>query len=103
AAVLREIRRIRSEPVSETELKEAEDYLASSYVFDFQTNGQLAGYLEGVLYYGLGYNYRQQFVRDVRRVTRADVLRVARKYLDPDHLTLVVAGPARAPEKKGEK
>ena len=34
----------------------------------------------------------------------ADLLRVARKYLDPDHLTLVVAGPRpAAPEKKGDR
>jgi zinc protease len=93
AALVKEIVRIRATPVTETELNEAVNYLASSYVFRFQTNDQLADYLQETSYYGLGANYRQRFVQDVRRVTRADVLRVARKYLDPDHYTLVVVGP----------
>jgi zinc protease len=98
AALLKEIRRIRSEPVTETELREAANYLANSYVFQFQTDDQLAGYLHAVQYYGLGFNYRQQYVRDLRKVTRADVLRVAWKYLDPDHYTLVVVGPDAKPK-----
>lgn len=98
-ALLREIRRIRSSPVTETELAEAVNYLASSYVFDFQTNSQLADYLQLVTYYDLGFNYRRQFVEQVRRVTRPDVLRAARRYLDPDHYTLVVVGPG---EKTGK-
>jgi zinc protease len=93
AALLTEIRKIRAAPVTETELREAENYLANSYVFDFQTNAQLAGYLDAVQYFGLGYNYRREFVERVRKVTRADVLRVAQKYLDPQHYTLVVVAP----------
>jgi zinc protease len=97
AALLKEIRKIRAAPVTPQELSEAERYLADSYVFSFQTNAQLAAYLDAVQYYGLGYNYRQQFVRDVRKVSRADVERVAQKYLDPEHVTLVVVGPTKAP------
>ena len=51
--------------------------------------------------YGLGYNYRQEFPRLVNKVTRADVLRVARQYLDPEHYTLVVVGPERTGNGKG--
>lgn len=93
AALLKEIRRIRSAGVTEQELAEAERYLADSYVFDFQTHGQLARYLQAADYYELGYNYRQRFPALVRRVTRADVLRTARQYLDPEHYLLVVVGP----------
>jgi len=97
AALLNEIRRIRSTTVTPTELREAVAYLANSYVFDFQTNDQFAAYLHSVQYYGLDYNYRQQFVRDVQKVTRADVLRAAQKHLNPAHTSLVVVGPASPP------
>ncbi len=97
-ALLKEIRRIRSAPVSTTELREAIDYLMYSYVFAFQTNGQLAEYLHAVHSYGLGYDYRQRFLREVARVTREDVQRVARKYLDPKHYSLVVVGPGQSEE-----
>lgn len=96
AGVLAVIRKFRSAPVSPEELKDAENYLASSYVFDFQTQEQLAAYLQDVQFYGLPIDFRQQFMRDVRRVSRDEVLRVARKYLDPDHYTLVVVGPEPA-------
>lgn len=95
AALLAEIRKIRSAPVTETELREAESYLANSYVFGFQTNAQLAGYLDAVQYFGLGYNYRREFVERVRKITQADVLRVAQKYLDPQHYTLVIVAPPK--------
>ncbi|HTE19790.1 MAG TPA: insulinase family protein, partial [Armatimonadota bacterium] len=93
ASLLKEIRRIRTAPVEEKELREAVSYLTHSFVFDFQTNTQLASYLLATQQYGLGYDYRRRFVEEVRKVTREDVLRVARKYLDPEHYTLVVVGP----------
>jgi len=99
AALLREIGRIRTAPVTATELKEATAYLANSYVFNFQTNEQLADYLHAVQYYGLGYDYRRRFVQEVQRVTQQDVLRVARKHLDPNRYTLVVVGPGPGPRK----
>jgi zinc protease len=95
AALLAEIRKIRAAPVTAIELKEAESYLAHSYVFDFQTNAQLAGYLDAVQYYGLGYNYRRDFVARIGKITQADVLRVAQRYLDPQHYTLVVVAPPK--------
>jgi len=97
-ALLKEIRRIRTSPVTDSELREGRDYLADSYVFAFQTNAQLADYLHTVQYYGLGYNYRQRFPAEIRRVTRADVLRAAQKYLDPERYSLVVVAPTAEPK-----
>lgn len=100
AALLKEIRRMRSALVTPAELQEAKSYLVDSYVFSFQTNSQLAEYVHSVQYYGLGYDYRRRFVAEIPRVTREDVLRVARKYLDPDHYSLAVVGPGQP---KGEQ
>jgi zinc protease len=105
AALLTEIRKMRTAPVTETELQEAVAYLANSYVFNFQTNADLAAYLDAVQYHGLGYDYRRDFVQQVRKVTQADVLRVAQKYLDPAHYSLAVVAPTSQPTAggKGEK
>src|SRR5262249_4633295 len=94
-ALLAEIRRIRSEPVTEKELREAVNYLVNSYVFDFQTNGQLAAYLLATDYYHLGLDYRQRYPQLLRRVTREDIQRVAVQHLQPDRYTLIVVGPER--------
>jgi zinc protease len=37
-------------------------------------------------------DYYQQFVRAVNAVTKDDVVRVAQKYIDPDHLAIVIVG-----------
>lgn len=96
AALLAEVRKIRDAPVSEQERIEAVNYLVNSYVFEFETNAQLADYLLTCNQYRLGFDYRQRFPDEVRRVTRSDVQRVAREHLRPDAAVLVVVGP---PEK----
>jgi zinc protease len=92
--LLREIRRNRSQPVGRQELSDAVQYLVGSYVFDFETNDQLAAYLLDVEHFKLGIDYRMRYPALVRKVTAADLLRVARRYLDPEHYSLVVVGPA---------
>jgi zinc protease len=94
--LLRELRRIRSQPVSRQELTDAVQYLIGSYVFDFETNDQLAAYLLDVEHFRLGIDYRMRYPALVRAVTAADLLRVARRYLDPQHYSLVVVGPGGA-------
>jgi zinc protease len=93
AGLLREIRRIRERPVTPQELADAVAYLTGSYVFDFETNDQLVAYLLEVEQFGLGIDYRQRYPALVRAVTAADLQRAARRYLDPDHYTLVIVGP----------
>jgi len=41
---------------------------------------------------GLAEDYYQAFARAVNAVTREDVVRVAQKYIDPEHLTIVIVG-----------
>ncbi|HSQ32931.1 MAG TPA: hypothetical protein VLN49_23905, partial [Gemmatimonadaceae bacterium] len=36
--------------------------------------------------------YYQQFAKAVNAVTKNDVVRVAEKYIDPDHLAIVIVG-----------
>jgi zinc protease len=96
AGLLAEIRRIRNEPVTATELQEARDFLANNYVFGFETQDQLAGYLQAVIRYGFGYDYRRKYVQQVRQVTAQQVLAAAKKHLDPIHYSLVVVGKTQS-------
>jgi zinc protease len=40
----------------------------------------------------LSEDYYQQFARAVDAVTKSDVIRVAQKYIDPEHLAIVIVG-----------
>ena len=86
------IRRIREEPVSEQELADAKSYLVGSLVFRYETTDQLAGALVEMRRFGLGFDWAEKFPAMVDAVTREDVLRVAKRVLQPDRMATVVGG-----------
>jgi len=87
-----EIRRIRDELVSETELSEAKDYLTGSFPLRFDTNHKVAGFLAQVEFFQLGLDYADHYRDLIQKVTAADVQRVARQHLFPEKLITVVVG-----------
>ncbi|MBI4853499.1 MAG: insulinase family protein [Acidobacteria bacterium] len=91
--MMKEIRRIREEPVLASEIKDAIDYLTGSFVFNFETNAQIAGFLVEAEVFKLGFNFLTDYPKHIRAVTIEDVQRVAKEHLDPDNMTLVVVGP----------
>lgn len=89
---LREIRALREEEVSETELAETKAYLIGSFPLRLDTTSDLARVLGLVELYGLGLEYFTSYPRWIDQVTREDVLRAARTYLHPDRYVLVHVG-----------
>jgi zinc protease len=98
--VLNQLRQIRTVPVSDQELEEARSYLAGSFPLRMDTNAKMARLLSFVEFFKLGLDYFDQYPRYIQAVTKADVLRVAQKYLNPDRLILVAV--AKQPEAKIE-
>lgn len=96
--LIQEIRRIVEQPVTESELQDAKEYLTGSFVFAFETSGQIARFLVHAQVYGLGFDYIDKYPEYINRVTIEDIARVARKYLDPQNYTLVVVGPVNQDE-----
>jgi zinc protease len=87
-----EIRRIREESVTDQELSDAKDYLIGSFPLRLDTNRRVASFLVQVEFYQLGLDYPERYSDLIRKVTREDVERVARQYLDPEKLITVVVG-----------
>lgn len=88
--LLAAMRRMRREPVSEQELQTARKYLTGSFPLRFDTQGELAGFLCGLHYYGFGLDYPEHYTARIEAVTAADVQRAARAYLHPDRTIRVV-------------
>ena len=88
--MLDEIKKIREEPVTEQELKDAKAFLIGSFPLRLDTTSKLSHLLAIVEFYGLGLDYLERYPRLIQSVTKADVLRVARKYLDPERYVLIV-------------
>jgi zinc protease len=88
-----EIDRIVREAVTEEEIEIAKDYLTGSFVFHFQKNSQIADFLIEAEVYELGFDYLERYPDIIRSITRDDIARVTREYIDPVNLTEVVVGP----------
>lgn len=90
--VLAEIKGIREAPVSDQELSEAKSFLMGSFPLRLDSTAKLAQMLAQVEFFGLGFEYFSQYPKWIDRVTKDDVQRVAKQYLDPQHYALVVVG-----------
>jgi zinc protease len=92
SGVLAEIKAIREAPVSDQELAEAKSFLMGSFPLRLDSTAKLAQVLAQVEFFGLGFEYFTQYPKWIERVTKEDVQRVAKQYLDPQRYALVVVG-----------
>lgn len=90
--ILGQMRIMRKQGVTERELASAKSYLIGSFPRRFDSMQGVAGSLVAVEFYGLGLDYEKKYKRLISAVSREDVLRVARRYLDPENYILVVVG-----------
>ncbi len=87
-----EIDRIRSGPVGEQELNDAKDFLTGSFPLRLDTNRKVASFLVQVEFFELGLDYLDRYPGFIRAVQREDVLRVAKRYLQPEKFITVIVG-----------
>ena len=90
--VLTEMKTIREAPVSDQELGEAKSFIIGSFPLRIDSSAKLATVLAQVEFYNLGLDYFTQYPKAIEKVTKDDVLRVAKQYLNPQHYALVVVG-----------
>ena len=86
------------QPVPADELARAKNYVALRFPGGFETTGDISRRLEEVLTYHLPENYFSSYVQQIEAVTAADVQRVAKKYIDPSRLIVVVVGDVKTIE-----
>ncbi len=90
---LEEIVRLRNEKPTVQEVEDVKLYLVGSLPFKVATNDRVAALLTSIERFHLGLSYLDDYKKAVLAVTPEDVQAVAKKYLDPEHLYLVIAGP----------
>jgi zinc protease len=92
SGVLTEVKGIRDAPVTDQELSEAKSFIIGSFPLRVDSSAKLANVLAQVEFYNLGLDYFTHYPKAIDKVTKDDVLRVAKHYLDPEHYALVVVG-----------
>lgn len=81
-----------TEPIPEAELNKAKNYLALSFPQAFETNDDLVSMLRAVVVYGLPLEYFESFMSRIQKVTAAQVQEVAKKYVTPEQMVIVLVG-----------
>lgn len=90
--MLEEIRKMQHEVVTDEELQRAKDQYLNSFVFRLDSKAKIVQRQMTYLYYGYPSNFIEQVKQGVEKVTKEDVLRVAKSYLHPDQIHILVVG-----------
>jgi len=92
--VLNEIKRMQTDPPTADEMARAKDSYLNSFVFNFDSKGEILNRMMGYDYY----NFPQDFlftVKDkIEKITPEDVIDVAKRRFHPDEMHVVIVGKA---------
>jgi zinc protease len=92
--IVDEFWRLQRERVGQRELDDAKAYLTGSFPLTIETPNAIALQIINVMFYGLPIEQLQTFRERVNAITVDDIQRVARLYLKPDRLSVVLVGNA---------
>jgi zinc protease len=95
-----EMWRLQRQRVGERELNDAQAYLTGSFPLTIETPSAIAMQVLSAVFFGLNLQELQTFRERVNAVTVDDIQRVARTYLHPDRLSIVLVGDASKFEKQ---
>jgi predicted Zn-dependent peptidase len=91
-AVKAEINGIIETAPSEAELKRAKDSILNSFIFHYDSKEKILSQQMTYAFYGLPPDFLDQYRSNIEKVSIADVSRVAKKYVHPDKLAVLVVG-----------
>lgn len=91
-----ELNRIRDEKVPAQELLDAKNFLTGVFPLRAETQEGLTNLITSQQLYNLPADYLQTYREKVSAITADDVARVAKKYITPDKVAMVIVGDAEA-------
>jgi len=95
ASIDEELTRLRRDGLTRKELDESCQYLVGSMPRALETNGSIANFLQTAEFFGLGLDYDERLPGLLRSVTLDEANFAARRAVNPERATVVIAGPYR--------
>ena len=83
---------VGTRPVTDEELATAKDSLVQRLPGQFASVGAIGGAITALWTQGLPDTYYQEYGKKIAAITKADVMRVAKQYIDLEHLAIVIVG-----------
>jgi zinc protease len=87
-----EIADIPKRPISDEEIKRAKDAILNSFVFRFDSPEKVLQEKMAYEFHGYPLDFLEKFQKEIEKVTKDDVARVAAKYIHRDQLAVLVVG-----------
>jgi zinc protease len=97
ASIDAELTSLAAEGPTEHELNESKQYLIGSLPRTLETNAGIAAFLQTAEFFGLGLDYDVRVPGLLQAVTRDEVHQAAQRSVNPEHASVVVAGPYDGP------
>ena len=91
-AMQHQIELLKTQPPSDTELRNAKDQLLNSFIFNYDSKDKILSEIAALEFHNYPLDYLEQYRVGVEKVTAADVSRVANKYIDLSKLAVLVVG-----------
>jgi predicted Zn-dependent peptidase len=79
--IYKEIEKLKNEPVSEEELENVKNYMSGNFLGSLSTAFAVMDKMQDIHVYNLDENYYNDYITNLRKVTRADVQKMAQTYL----------------------
>ena len=95
-SVTNEIKKLRTEMISEQELANAKESILNSFVFNFQNPSQTLSRLIRYEYFDYPEDFIFEYQNKIENTTREDILDAAQEYLQPDQFVTLVVGNVKA-------
>jgi zinc protease len=81
-------------PIDEEEIKRAKDAILNSFVFRFDSPEKVLHEQMAYEFYGYAHDFLENFQKQIEKVTKEDVARVAAKYIHREQMAVLVVGNA---------
>lgn len=91
-AIINEVKRLQAEPITEEELSNTKDQFLNSLVFRYDSKSKILNERINNEYNGLSPDAFDKLMEGIKATTIEDVQRVAREYLKPDEMQILVVG-----------
>ena len=89
---LREVNHIRDSIVKPEKLEDVKSKFAGNFVMNLEDKSTIAKYALNIETNDLPEDFYKNYLKKINAVTAEDVQRVAKKYIKPEHLQIVIAG-----------
>ncbi|MDX1478245.1 MAG: pitrilysin family protein [Saprospiraceae bacterium] len=89
---LYELDKLRSEPVTDSELELAKNYIAGSFARSLESPQTVANFALNTFLYNLPEDYYATYLEKLEAVTKEDVMAMARKYIRPENANIIIVG-----------